>query len=131
MSWLDHLVELSDGLDEEFGVLATVTPMVARPNQRAAPDPKRRPFNVIGIFHEGHRYAGDTTRASDGLHESKLASTIITFSAPRRCFDYPPTQGDRIEIVELCRNFRIADITFEMPGRTMLVLEALDRLEMS
>lgn len=131
MSWDDALAELSGALDEEFQTPGRITPMLARPNSRAAPDPKRPPFDIIGIFHENHRYAGDSARNSDGLKETKIASTECSFEAERERFASKPTQGDIIELVKLGRRFRVMDITYGMPGRTKLILESLERLEMA
>ncbi|WP_296201472.1 hypothetical protein [uncultured Hyphomicrobium sp.] len=131
MSWNDDLASLSEALDETFGTQAVMHPMLARPNSRAAPDPKRPSFSIVGIFHENHRYAGDSARNSDGLKETKIASTECSFEAERGCFVSKPTQGDIIELVELGRRFRVMDITYGMPGRTKLILESLERLEMA
>lgn len=133
MSWDEALGELSDALDEEFASAAVITPMLARPNSRAAADPSRPAFELTGIFHENHRYAGKGNRSGDGLDETKIASVTCTFSAAACAFKFKPTQLDLIRICQRgrWREFRITDVTFEMPGRTMLVLEALTRPEMS
>lgn len=133
MSWDDALAELSDALDEEFSSDAVITPMLARPNSRAVADPARPAYDLRGIFHENHRYAGKGNRSGDGLDETKIASVVCTFSAATCAFKSKPTQLDHIRICQRgrWREFRIMDVTFEMPGRSMLVLEALTRPEMA
>lgn len=126
MSWLDDMDDLSDAMSEEFALSAVYTPQTARPNQRAGVDPDRAEVELIGIFHENARFAGDNNRKSDGLRESKISSTVISFSINRECLPYDPKSGDKLHIPDICRSFRVRDAEYELPGRTKLVLEEME-----
>ena len=123
MSWLEALRETAPAFDEEFGTLARFVPMMARPNRRSDPDPRRQPFEVIGVFHETYKIQGPGRSLKDGMSEVDASSQMCSFSVERLAMPEKITQGDVLELVELCREFRVLDIQFESPYRTRLILE--------
>jgi hypothetical protein len=120
---MEALRDMAPGFEEEFGTLARLVPMWSRPNRRAEPDPNRQAFEIVGVFHEAMKIMGPGRQLKDGLSETDIASQKCTFSAERGAFLWPATQGDVLEIPELCRTFTILTPEFEMAFRTRLILE--------
>ena len=133
MSWHEAVAEMAEGLDEEFGAEAIHSPMIAKPNERWRPDPARPGYMLIGIFAERQDWMGAGQRAAtrDGLKHTRLSSSSTTFSALRCAFTHAPTQGDRITIVHLGRDFRVQDISYLMPTRMLLTLESIEAIPAS
>lgn len=131
--WLDDVRQMGAELDEEMGTAAIHTPMIAKANERWRPNPSHQEYQIIGIFEEVLDFMGQGQRAvtKDGLKSTQLASSMVTFSALAAAFQVAPTQGDRISIPKLGRGFRVQDIRYRMPGRTLLVLEDVEAIPAS
>jgi len=125
VTWMEALQEMAPIFDEEFGTLARITPMIGRPNRRMEIDTSRPVQEVMGVFHETHKLAGDGRRNTDGLSETSIAAVQVSFSVETGVLCSPVTQGDVVEICEIGRTFRVIDLQFEIAHRTKFVLEDL------